>query len=1040
METYKYIYKPKDSIDYGLAIEDNYSMSTLMKKFVVNDSKEKLYHVFSSPKDYFEYQATIPPELRTHHEVIFGFMPQRLKFDIDAPVNELQTLGDPSVVIKTVINNIIDAIIMAFYTTYGKDLFEDDFIYFKSMHVDEPKFSFHIILKKAVINSDNARIFTSYVFSMLNKNYHKFLDAGVNKSVQCFRLINCRKENSIRVKTLLTPIDIYETLITNVASCEIMPELNIIAADTQQISANSDDIETALEIAKDIVAPFRFRKESCSKLIFDRKYSSMCEICDRIHDTENTLVLYLQHDPSGIIKIYQYCRRDITNSSKYIGEFISASASGKESEPTQTPRAMKYLEKIVSGAKTTRKETLFDKLPNKNIYCERSLREFEHAHTLCVHAAMKMGKTKALFEYLSKYKDNLTPTIIRFISFRQTFSYNIKEKFPDFVLYSDVMGSLNQHKLIIQVESLHRLEIRDHPDILILDECESIFEQFDSGLLKNFNGAFATFQWLMRYSKQVVCMDAALSDRTYRILEKMRPGFVQNGLYHCNTYQNATNDNYEFTTSKSQWLMGLYTAISSDLKVVIPISSLTEAKVIYTDLKRRFKTKSIKLYSSETKMSERKEHFTDVHTYWSQYDVLIYTPTISAGVSYEKEHYDIMYGYFTDMSCPVETCIQMIGRIRNVKSNKYVMLLEGNGNTLPTDTSEITRLIYMSKENLNKLFTGAVNYEFGPNGEIKFYNTDYFTLYIENLRMRNISKNIFIRLFVETIARLGAKVGILNLSDIDNCIVNDHINIRKEIKDITSTNIATSVELSEEEYTDIMTKVNTEDISDSLISACELYRLRAVYRFNGEITSKFVQVYNKSRTKRWFKNLHRLYNYKTIEISLEKIRQDEALRYSYAMNSTVEAQNSDINSKYVYDQHRIALMLLRICGWNNLDDEKYITNISLYQNLIEGEKTILFELDMIYHYFTGHNLRRLNLTNLNIIKKDHDKYIECVLTLINRVLFIMYGACIRGCKNASEMYEIIKCNLFTRNINDFTKPFYGAYEPHDGPDKITVIE
>src|SRR5581483_4166964 len=150
--------------------------------------------------------------------------------------------------------------------------------------------------------------------------------------------------------------------------------------------------------------------------------------------------------------------------------------------------------------------SLFEKLPaaQKTIYAEPALRPFELAPTLCVRARMKMGKTKALTEHLARhFISDINRITIRIVSFRQTFSANIKEKFPNFTLYSDVKGDLVDDRLIVQVESLHRLKISEQPTLLILDECESIFEQFDSGLLKRFNMSWAVFQWLLKYSKYV---------------------------------------------------------------------------------------------------------------------------------------------------------------------------------------------------------------------------------------------------------------------------------------------------------------------------------------------------------------------------------------------------------------------------------------------------------------------------------------------------------------------------------------------------------
>ncbi len=122
---------------------------------------------------------------------------------------------------------------------------------------------------------------------------------------------------------------------------------------------------------------------------------------------------------------------------------------------------------------------------------------------------MKMGKTKALSEYVGRcHADGIRNQRIIVLSFRQTFSSNLKEKFPNYTVYSEVTGPLRQEKLIVQVESLYRLEILDGcepPDLLILDECESIFEQFDSGLLRgNFNACFAKFAWMLVYQTVLI--------------------------------------------------------------------------------------------------------------------------------------------------------------------------------------------------------------------------------------------------------------------------------------------------------------------------------------------------------------------------------------------------------------------------------------------------------------------------------------------------------------------------------------------------------
>lgn len=72
---------------------------------------------------------------------------------------------------------------------------------------------------------------------------------------------------------------------------------------------------------------------------------------------------------------------------------------------------------------------------------------------------------------------------------------------------------------------------------------------------------------------------------------------------------------------------------------------------------------NVLVYNSRTPEIVRNLHFSDPDKYMIG-DVLIYTPTITAGISIEIVHYDNMYCIFEDQSCNADQCIQMIGRVR----------------------------------------------------------------------------------------------------------------------------------------------------------------------------------------------------------------------------------------------------------------------------------------------------------------------------------------------------------------------------------------
>ena len=176
-------------------------------------------------------------------------------------------------------------------------------------------------------------------------------------------------------------------------------------------------------------------------------------------------------------------------------------------------------------------------------------------------------------------------------------------------------------------------------------------------------------KWMMNTAKHVVCMDANLGDHTYNTVQRMRPSPPIH--LHWNKYSHAKDDKFHFTTNMGEWMGHLLNAVGNGQKIVVPVNSINHGKVIEEMIKKLFEGKQVRLYSSETLPSIKREHFRHVDSYWSDLDVLIYTPTVSAGVSFEMEHFDALYACFNDGSCDVETCRQMLGCVQNLGTKEH---------------------------------------------------------------------------------------------------------------------------------------------------------------------------------------------------------------------------------------------------------------------------------------------------------------------------------------------------------------------------------
>lgn len=1029
-------------------------------KFDIDATVDKI-DCFEIPKqDVDEYdQPVVIPNVEIDSE-ISAFLDE---FQID---ETSATTSDPEDIRSSKYKNIFDTILQTikdtFFITYGADLKDSQIIICESKDTSSQirKYSNHIIIDNYYVTGpQQAKEFTRRLGMYLPDQYRKFLDMSVNKQIQNFRIVGCHKSDDNRVKTIITGQHHLRSFITEISDCEPLLDISVREANLRnfRIDMHPDDVNKVLSIcrANGIFNDNKFKFVRNGVFIFSRQRPSHCEFCSRTHDSDNTVIVTAQNN-DGVITVFKQCRKYIDehhdSGAVSIGEFISNVAPIEVANETDQrinerkiscwvdKTIVKSVSDLKSGNDLFPTRLLFDDLApvRKHVYSEPILLPFELTKTLVVHAMMKMGKTKALLDYIKKYFSNgLREPIIRFVSFRQTFSGNIKEKFADFTLYSDIKGPLNQTKLIVQVESLWRLDIQegaDAPDLLILDECESIFEQFDSGLLRNFTDCFSKFQYLLKYSKHVICMDANISDRTFRVLKQMRPEFVNavNEIaYHCNRYRNATSDNYFITGDKLKWLGLLYSTIEADERIAVPMSSLTEAKVLVKNLTKRYPQKQVKLYSSETTMSEKREHFADVNTHWLQYDILVYTPTVSAGVSFEQKHFHKVFGYFTDQSCPVETCIQMIGRIRDVRDLKFYICLCATGNNLPTDIDSIKQYVFNKRENLIKNFdeTGLIP-EYGPIGDIRYHMSDYFHLWLENARIKNLSKNSFIRRFIHLVSFSGANVEYLSdtafeeftgiQTKIDGKINSDllelkeaHSIARSEIREELCLKIANANEINDEEVDEIhKMMVAQQDIPEERKYAFEKHRLRVDYHYIGNIDEKFVAKYRDPKVRRMFKNIVRISSCENTDEALKQIQCEEAANYHYIMELGEKYQHQDLNRKYVFDQHRYALGLLKLCGWKNINDPQFIHKIVLAKNLRACNNIYL---EVIKPACAEFQIRAPSLQSILVNQNNDDTYVKIMLKPINKILSLMYGIQIVSKKIDPDMYYISHNSLFTLN-------------------------
>jgi hypothetical protein len=821
------------------------------------------------------------------------------------------------------------------------------------------------------------------------------------------------------------------------------------------------DLKVILAATKEIVKQaHEFRQVLGRNITFQRTHATYCTICNRIHDNDNTLILSVIPEADTISastgpakhRIIERCRRNTSQSKdtkiivmlEVTYNTINAKLPRKgltgtkeAEEDTSTPAGAaaslqnitsmqdiinKRLTDIDTKTVTPHESNKFEILhpASQHIYSEPYMRKYEKVPTLVVKAPMKTGKTRELRKYIDQ---EFPPTpaesgrgpVIRIITFRQAFARSLQENFKDFDMYSDQEGTLDHHRyprLIVQAESLHRLPMPLAPepiDLLVLDEVESILAQFGSGLHRNLSATFAMFNWLMSTARHVVVMDANVGDRTYNTLAKMRPKYP--AFFHWNNYARAAEDVFHFTASKTKWFSELLTQVREGRRIVLPTSSIVQGETFESVLRDMCPDKIIRMYSSKTSQDEKNTHFADVHTKWSELDVLIYTPTVSAGISYELKHYDTLFGYFADTSCDVETCRQMLARVRNISSHDHYICLSGRQKYYPSSVEDIRRVLNTKRSALSCGDTPDLMFEYKENGEVVYHESPYFHLWLENTRMNALSENNFITRFIDQVSDSGAIMHEMQsgqspaaLKETGAILSARRDKNRNEYSVAVSTADVISAEVAaeiRERYSSSKQCVvsTSEQLSFTKFQLCSLYS-----QPSDRITPQFVLLYDSLGASRIYKNRLRVMSCSTMSSAIITIRTHELDAYTNISHSRYNdrAATSDLNFRYVSYSHSIAFWLLQLCGFQCITDNSCVHSNRVLYSIRDSVDVIIKSLPILSQEF------KLSLPSVKSLlhELDDSKFLKRIVKFVNSVIGIMYGVAIRSLATKTNLYRL----------------------------------
>ena len=245
-------------------------------------------------------------------------------------------------------------------------------------------------------------------------------------------------------------------------------------------------------------------------------------------------------------------------------------------------------------------------------------------------------------------------------------------------------------------------------------------------------------------------MDGDLHERTYNFIDSINLTesihIVNNSIFDKKTY-NVINDRNEFINF-------IFNDLNNNLNIAIISQSRRQCDDYKKLLSDNFPNKIIKIYTSMTDDCEKKKN---INIEWKLANVIIYSPTIEAGCSFDHDgHFNKIYGVLAANSTSQRSYLQMLARIRKIQNSTIIIL-----NDSLFKNNIVNHYVNMDdvKQDLQKLNIFPMKTEYVTKLDIKYKISsydDYTINFLHNL-LENENKKpyYFLSYFRELIESKG---------------------------------------------------------------------------------------------------------------------------------------------------------------------------------------------------------------------------------------------------------------------------------------------
>jgi hypothetical protein len=371
----------------------------------------------------------------------------------------------------------------------------------------------------------------------------------------------------------------------------------------------------------------------------------------------------------------------------------------------------------------------------------------------------------------------------------------------------------------------------------------------------------------------------------------------------------------------------------------------------------------------------------NIATEWARVDVLVYSPTITAGVSFKEKHFDRLYGFFRVGSAAAAECDQMLGRVRDIGDRVGVIYIDPMSTECIVTSERIRAQVLKARSNVQAEYEYDTRYldMRYTRGGVKILNEDYFEVWLGNAVVTNLSRANLAR---ELIRLFKASKVQLEVLPCPRVWIKEKVAVAKEAaKEERRQTIAQAEDIDDSRAETIAKK----ESESSAAERTQLYKHKLARWYGvdqADICAEWLETYDNPNHRAWHRNLCDI-----TTLGLAGIHAADRER------ATELADNPDVwNKRWRSEHHRIAGALLTACGFEGVMD----TTVMSRETLLDSIRQSADELAGAFAYTRDTFKIRGKQPNFA------GGMLKPILEYINSVLHHMYGIKVASADKANK--------------------------------------